>query len=233
MGQEIPTSNTLKKAQGRTGNPHAFNPKNGGFRFSPEKAALYNKINTFGWLCLLFLVLLSCKGPEPRRPIEVKSGSFFKGSVERSRQLLAMEEKNIQEIIEKDTAYEYVHSAVGSWYRLETVNEDADYTPRPDDLVVLTYNVIGFDNDTIYTKDDIGVLTYKVDKQELFPGLRSSVKLLKEGETGTFLFPSSLAYGYHGDTEKIGVNVPIKSTISILKIEKNRDTITPTINSSN
>ena len=182
---------------------------------------------------LLLLVYFGCKGPEARRPIEVKSGRFFKGSVERSRQLLAKEEQQIQEIIQKDTAYEYVHSATGSWYRLESVNEMATYVPRPDDLVVLTYNIVGFDNDTIYSKEDIGVLTYKVDKQELFPGLRNSVKLLKEGETGTFLFPSSLAYGYHGDNEKIGVNVPVKSTISILKIEKHLDSVVPTNISSN
>ena len=176
-------------------------------------------------MLLLVLGLFSCGGPEPRRPVEVKSGSIFKASVERSKALLAKEEKMIQEIIANDSANEYVHSAAGSWYRLDVVNPKAEYTPRPDDLVVMTYNVIGLNNDTIYSKDDIGVLTYKVDKQELFPGLRNSVKLLKEGETATFLFPSSLAYGYHGDNEKIGVNVPVKATLSILKIEKHRDSV--------
>ncbi len=184
-----------------------------------------NKIATYNLLFLLATFMVGCGGPEPRRPVEVKSGSFFKASVERSKELLAKEEKKILEIIEKDSANEYVHSATGSWYRLDVVNSEAQYTPRPDDLVVMTYNVIGLNNDTIYTKDDIGVLTYKVDKQELFPGLRNSVKLLKEGETATFLFPSSLAYGYHGDDEKIGVNVPIKVTLSILKIEKHRDSV--------
>ena len=185
-----------------------------------------NKIATYILLLLLATFVVGCGGgPEPRRPVEVKSGSFFKASVERSKELLAKEEKKILEIIEKDSANEYVYSAAGSWYRLDVVNAEAQYNPRPDDLVVMTYNVIGLNNDTIYTKDDIGVLTYKVDKQELFPGLRNSVKLLKEGETATFLFPSSLAYGYHGDDEKIGVNVPIKVTLSILKIEKHRDSV--------
>jgi gliding motility-associated peptidyl-prolyl isomerase len=80
-----------------------------------------------------------------------------------------------------------------------------------------------FSNDTIYSKEDIGTLTYKVDKQDLFPGLRNSIKLLKENESATFLFPSSLSYGYHGDNNKIGVNVPIKSTITILNIDKQKD----------
>lgn len=184
-----------------------------------------NKITTYHLWLLMATLMLSCGGPEPRRPVEVKSGSFFKESVERSKNRLMKEEKQIQEIIEKDTAQEYVHSATGSWYRRDVVNAEAEYTPQPDDLVTLTYNLMGFDGDTLYTKNDIGIITYKVDKQELFPGLRNSVKLLKEGETATFLFPSSLAYGYHGDGDKIGINIPIKSTISLLKIQKNQDSI--------
>ena len=80
-----------------------------------------------------------------------------------------------------------------------------------------------FENDTLYSNEDIGIIKYKVDKQELFQGLRNSVKLLKENETATFLFPSSLAYGYHGDDKKIGVSVPIRVTISLLEIEKQND----------
>jgi FKBP-type peptidyl-prolyl cis-trans isomerase len=64
-----------------------------------------------------------------------------------------------------------------------------------------------------------------VDKQNLFPGLRNSIKLLREGETATFLFPSSMAFGYHGDNNKIGTNIPLKSTITLLKIEKQKDSI--------
>ncbi|NNE76932.1 MAG: gliding motility-associated peptidyl-prolyl isomerase GldI, partial [Pricia sp.] len=163
--------------------------------------------------------------PEPRRPVKVKSGSFFKESVERSKQLLASEEKKIQEIIKNDTAHEYTHSASGSWYHYNVKIDETEYLPQPDDLVTLTYNIVDLENDTLYSKDDIGVLTYKVDKQELFPGLRNSVKLLKEGETATFLFPSSMVYGYHGDNKKIGINVPVKSTLSILKIEKQTENL--------
>ena len=138
---------------------------------------------------------------------------------------MAKEEQQMQAIMNKDTLHEYLHSAAGSWYKYDVAQADAEYTPKADDLVTLTYNMVGFNGDTLYTKEDIGVLTYKVDKQDLFPGLRNSVKLLKEGETATFLHPSSLAYGYHGDDEKIGVNVPVMSTLSILRIEKNLDSI--------
>jgi gliding motility-associated peptidyl-prolyl isomerase len=163
---------------------------------------------------------LGCQGPEARRPVKIKSGSYFKESIERNRQLLASEEKLIEQIIDNDSLHLYEHSANGSWFYYESKNDTSEYYPTTDDLVTLSYNLISLTNDTIYTTDEIGVQRYKVDKQDVFPGLRSSVKLLKEKEKATFLFPSSLAYGYHGDDDKIGINVPLKATISILKIEK-------------
>ncbi|MEO1011719.1 MAG: gliding motility-associated peptidyl-prolyl isomerase GldI [Bacteroidota bacterium] len=172
---------------------------------------------------ILFLFFLSCGEPEPRRPVKVNSGSFFKASVARSKALLVKEEKQIREIISKDSLHHYLQSASGSWYYYDIKNPDAEYTPQPDDLVRLTYNILSLENDTIYSSKEIGLLTYKVDKQELFPGLRNSIKLLKEKETATFLFPSSLGYGYHGDNNRIGINVPLKSTISILEIKKKTD----------
>lgn len=178
------------------------------------------------FLFLVFLMgLVGCSGPTPRRPVKVKTGSFIKESAERNKELLVQEEKSILDIIARDTLHTYVASANSSWYYYETKNEEGDYFPRPDDLVTLTYNIVDFDNDIIYSREDIGVITYKVDKQELFPGLRNSIKLLRENETATFLFPSSLGYGYHGDNKKIGINTPIKSTISIIKIVKQKDSI--------
>lgn len=174
---------------------------------------------------LLIVLFASCGGPEPRRPVKVKSASFYKESAERSRQLLEQEEILIQEIIAKDTTNVYQNSASGSWYCFLQKNEGDDYTAHPDDLVTMTYNIMTMGNDTIYSMEDIGIIKYKVDKQELFQGLRDGVKLLKENETATFLFPSSLAYGYHGDNDKIGINVALKSTLSVLKIERQQDSI--------
>lgn len=176
-------------------------------------------------LLIILAVTVSCKETEPRKPVEVKTGSFFKESIKRNKELLAKEEKLIQEIILNDTTNSYLINATGGSYYYNIKNELENYFPKTDDLVTFTYNITSLTNDTIYTKADIGTINYKVDKEELFSGLRNSIKLLKEGETATFLFPSSTAYGYHGDDNKIGPNTPIKSTISILKINKTIDSI--------
>lgn len=174
---------------------------------------------------ILLIGLLGCEGPVPRKPIKVSTGTSIKVSVERNKALLDKEEKLIQNIILKDTLHTYENSTSGSWFYYLSKNEKTEETAQANDLISLTYNVVNFDNDTIYSMNDVGVLQYTADKLPLFPGLRNSVKLLKEGETATFLFPSSLGYGYHGDNQKIGINVPIKSTITILKIEKVQDSL--------
>lgn len=169
-------------------------------------------------LLLFFLGIIGCQGPEPRRPLKVKTGSFMKESAERNKRLLAQEEGIIQGIISKDSTKTYLSSSSGSWFYYDHKIDAPAPTAKPDDLVTMTYNVLSFENDTIYSSEEIGIVKYKVDKQELFPGLRNAVKLLKEGETATFLFPSGMVFGYHGDNKKIGTNVPVKSTISILNI---------------
>lgn len=175
---------------------------------------------------LFAIVLLSsCGQPEPRRPIQQKTGKYFGANLERNKVILAQETKLIKAIIAKDSLHHYEPTASGSWFYYVKKNDSASYMPQPNDLVTLAYNVMSLENDTIYTGESIGIKKYKVDMEELFPGLRNSVKILKVHETATFLFPSSLGFGYPGDGDKIGINVPLKSTISILKIEKEHDSI--------
>lgn len=176
-------------------------------------------------LILVLILVVGCDGPEPRKPVQRKSGSYFKESIERSKKLLEAEEKRIQQIIKNDSLKHYTHSASGSWYHYLKVNDSTEYTPQTDDIVTMKYNLLTLDNDTLYSEDEIGTFSYKVDKQELFLGLREAIRILKEDEKATFLFPSSIAFGYHGDNNKIGTNVPLKSTITILKIDKQQDNL--------
>lgn len=167
----------------------------------------------------------SCREPDPRWPIETKSGSFLKLSAERNRRLLEQEEALAAHLIASDSAHDWLESASGTHFYFEVKARSEGYRPQPDDLVTLRYNLMSWNNDTLYSEEEIGTLRYKVDKQELFPGLRNSVKLLQEGETAVFLFPSSLGYGYHGDNDRIGPNMPLKSRLTLLKIDKHSDTI--------
>ncbi|MDT0606988.1 gliding motility-associated peptidyl-prolyl isomerase GldI [Croceitalea rosinachiae] len=178
-------------------------------------------------LLTVFTLILfcGCGQPEPRKPVQIKSGSFFKASIERSKKLLAEEEALFKSYIKKDTIHEYFMSDTGFWYRYEAKNETSDYELKTNDEILLAYTITNFNGDIIYSKNDIGIVQHAIDKSQLFPGLRNAVKLLKEGEKATFLFPSSQAYGYKGDNNKIGPQTPIIASLELLEILKKRDNL--------
>lgn len=167
----------------------------------------------------ILMLLLSCKEQEPRWPVSSRSGSFITQSAERNRILLEQEEALMEKIMASDSSITYLESAFGSPYYFEVKNPEPGYTPQPEDEVSLTYALISWTNDTIYRQEEIGTVNYIVDREALFPGLRQAVKVLQEGETAVFLFPSSLGFGYHGDNNRIGTNMPLKCRLTLISIK--------------
>lgn len=181
---------------------------------------LKNSLYILLTLCCVF----ACKTPEARRPVASKSGSFIQESVKRNKKMVAKEEKSISTIIQKDSINNYLSSSDGFWYFYNNQNIEDTLTPHFGDLVEFEYDISTLEGTPIYTKEEIGTREYVIDKENVFNGLRQGLKLMKEGETVTFLFPSHKAFGYYGDSEKIGRNVPIRSTITLNSIilEKNQ-----------
>jgi len=169
-------------------------------------------------LLITVLVLNSCKTPEARQPVSQNSGSFIKASVERNQKLVAKEEERILEIIQTDTTHNYISSSDGFWYFYNVKVEKDTISPNFGDLVNFDYDIATLEGTPIYTTKEIGTREYRIDQENVFTGLRQALKLMKEGETLTFLFPSHKAFGYYGDQDKIGRNVPIRSSITLNRI---------------
>lgn len=174
---------------------------------------------------LILLFFAGCEGPKPRKPVQLKSKSFYKESIERSKKLLAQEQEMIQNIIKNDSTREYFDSPYGFSYFYEVENQSSTYQLKTNDEVVLTYTMMTMNNDTLYTAEEIGVVQHAIDKSQLFPGLRNAVKLMKELDKITFLFPSSQGYGYKGDGNKIGPSTPLKTSVELLRVLQNKDSL--------
>jgi FKBP-type peptidyl-prolyl cis-trans isomerase len=64
--------------------------------------------------------------------------------------------------------------------------------------------------------------TYRMEQQDIISGLREGFKLMSEGDIITFIFPSYLAYGLYGDSEKkIKPNTTLVYEVNVHKILKN------------
>jgi len=165
-------------------------------------------------LCLL-LIFVGCQSPEARRPVSIKSGSFIDQSVKLNKKVNSLQHERIQQIIQDNLDKDFIASPNGFWYYYNIKVEGDSIMPKFGDIVNFNYNISDFENNSIYSEEDIKTQNYAMDQEEIFSGLREGIKLMKAGETITFLFPSDQAYGYYGDENRIGTNVPIICKVTI------------------
>jgi gliding motility-associated peptidyl-prolyl isomerase len=172
---------------------------------------------------IFILVLLlnhsSCKEPQARRPISQTSGTFLKESAERNKKLIKGEEGRIDSIIKSNPKIKYIASQKGYWYHYEIKNDTDSIHPKKGDIAYFEYDVKDLKGNVIYSQAELKPQTYVVDKQNIMMGLRHGIKLMKKTEKITFLFPSHMAYGYHGDNNKIGTNEPLICTVTLNNLE--------------
>jgi len=174
----------------------------------------YSKLILFVFLATILVI--SCKQhQEARRPVSQASGTFMKKSAERNKKLNAGEEGQIDSIIKSNPKIKYISATKGYWYTYVIKNTLDTLTPKKGDVAFFDYEIKDLKGNIIYSEIELRPQTYAVDKQNLMTGLREGIKLMHKNEKVTFLFPSHIAYGYHGDDKRIGTNQPLMCTVSL------------------
>lgn len=186
------------------------------------------KIKATFSILIIAILLSSCAKQQARKPVSQTSGSFIEESILRNKTLIANEEKLIDLIISKDTLKQYVASSKGYWYKYDFKNVNDSLFPKKGDVAFFDYEISDLKNNVIYTKEELKAQTYYVDRQDIMMGLRDGIKLMKKGETVTFLFPSHMAFGYHGDNNKISENEPLICKVTLNNFTE--DTTTTKLN---
>ena len=174
---------------------------------------------------LLGIFIFSCKGPEARRPVQRTSGTFIKESIERNKKIYEQDKSKIFDLMEANPEHTYLASSNGFWYYYHEKDSLTVQTPKFGDQVIFSYDIKDLNGNTILSEADLGLQHYTIDQsnQELISGIRDGIKLMKQGEKITFLFPSYMAYGYYGLKNKLGTNVPIQSTVTLKSINQKQE----------
>lgn len=172
-------------------------------------------------IIFISLVIIACKSPEGRSPIQHNSGTFINKSVERNKAIYDQEETQMLELLNSNPEQPYLVSESGFWYYYNKKDTLSTQKPTFGDHITFLYDVKLLDGTTILSEEEIGLQNYLVDKtnQELISGIRDGIKLMKQGEIVTFLFPSFKAYGYYGIEGKLGTNVPVKCKVTLKSIK--------------
>ena len=164
----------------------------------------------------MFIILISCAETEARRPKKHGTQNFYKDIVQKNKRLNELELKKIEFFLSKDTINEYLSSSSGFWYTYKKRDASKKKLPKKEDIVDIEYDITSLDGEVLYEKER---RAYRVDKEDFIPALQDGIKLMKKGETITFVIPSFRAYGVTGDGDKIGISQPIKSTVTVIDIK--------------
>lgn len=170
-------------------------------------------------LFLMGIVITSCSQQQARKPVSHTSGTFMKESIKRNKKLVANEESLIDSIIKSNPQIKYIASDKGYWYHYEMENTTDTIRPKRGDVAYFDYEIKDIKGNVIYSEVELKPQVYYVDKQNIMMGLRDGIKLMNEGEKVTFLFPSHMGFGYHGDNKRIGTNQPLICTVTLNDIK--------------
>ena len=171
-------------------------------------------------LIFISVFCFSCSKVAPRKPINPKpSSTILKETIKESIRLNSIEDNAILQVIKKDSTINYKVSPNGFWYFYKNKIEENTPTPKAGDVISIEYNITDLQGVVIYSEEELGVKNYKVDKEDFISALQSGIKLMKVGETITFVIPSYNAFGISGDGNKIGINQSIKSTVTLINIK--------------
>ena len=171
-------------------------------------------------LLLIISMVSCCQESEPRRPINKQKQIFLKESAKRNKSKINIEQNLFRQAIMKDTNLKFNSTSQGFWYAYKKKGQSPAARPFKGDRVTFKYRIEDLNQNLLYDEDQLGIVSFHVDQEDLIPALREGVKYLTGGDVAVFLFPSYLCYGYQGDGEKIGINQPLRFTIEMLKIEK-------------
>ncbi|MEK9608607.1 MAG: gliding motility-associated peptidyl-prolyl isomerase GldI [Flavobacteriaceae bacterium] len=173
------------------------------------------------FLLISFTSLFGCQNLEPRRPINKQKQVFLKESAKRNKNIVAIEQALFQQHIEKEKKLDFSTTPQGFWFAHQKKNKNNRVLPVKGDRVTFFYRIEDLNGNLLYDENTLGEVSFFVDQEDLIPALREGVKYLSMGEIGVFLFPSYLCYAYQGDGDKIGINQPLRFTITLLELEKN------------
>jgi len=173
--------------------------------------------NIFFFITIFFLIA-SCVQTKSRDPINSNKKSFLNKSVGRNIDLQRKEKIIFQKIIERDSKSKYFVSDKGFYFKILNSSKNK-LKPKSGDQVEFIYNIFDVEGNDLYFDDNFDPIKYIVDKEEVLPALRYGIKELRTEETGIFLMPSFLCYGYQGDGEKIIPNQPLIIQINLISLK--------------
>ena len=169
----------------------------------------------------IFLVIItlslfgSCK-EKPKTQPDISVNEMKSSMETANRYLLNEEEEDITNYIAR---HGLEMAQTGTGLRYQIIKQGSDKSIEVGQTVTMDYELHSIAGDLIYSSENDGVKTFEVGSGTVESGLDEAMSYFHLGDYGKVIIPFHLAYGLHGDDDKIPEYATLVYTIKIKDIQ--------------
>ena len=167
---------------------------------------------------LLFVPFFSFMACDHGQETQVKTDpNALKKSMEKAnRYLVNDEEADIEDYVKRH-GLNMVSTGTGLRYAI--LKQGSEQLIQEGQTVCLEYELRSITGDLIYSSKNEGNKVFKVGMGSVESGLDEAMSFLHKNDIATLIIPSHLAFGLHGDDNKIPAYSTLIYTIKIIDIQ--------------
>jgi len=164
-------------------------------------------------IMLLLLSLFACD-EKPQQPTNPVSREEMRNSMETAnRYLLNEEEEDIENYVRR---HGLEMTSTGTGLRYQILKQGSEQPIAKGERVTLEYELSSIAGDLFYSSENDGPKTFVVGEGTVESGLDEAMAYLHRGDVAKLIIPFHLAYGLHGDDNRIPEYATLVYTIKII-----------------
>ena len=164
-------------------------------------------------IMLLLFSVFSCEEKPQHQPAPI-SKSEMKNSMETAnRYLLNEEEEDIANYIKR---HGLEMTSTGTGLRYQILKQGSEKRIEKGEKVTLEYELGSIAGDLFYSSENDGVKSFVVGEGGVESGLDEAMTYLHWGDQAKLIIPFHLAYGLHGDDNRIPEYATLVYTIKVI-----------------
>ena len=164
-------------------------------------------------ILLLLLTIYACGEKTPEQQTSVSKNEMKNGMETANRYLLNEEEEDIANYIKR---HGLEMTTTGTGLRYQILKQGSEKRIEKGEKVTMEYELHSIAGDLIYSSDNDGVKSFVVGEGSVESGLEEAMTYLHRGDVAKLIIPFHLAYGLHGDDNRIPEYATLVYTIKII-----------------
>ena len=164
-------------------------------------------------ILLLLISVFSCEEKPQKQPVSVSKNEMKNSMETANRYLQNEEEEDIANYIKR---HGLEMTSTGTGLRYQILKQGSEKRIEKGEKVTLEYELGSIAGDLFYSSDNDGLKSFVVGEGGVESGLDEAVTYLHRGDVAKLIIPFHLAYGLHGDDNRIPEYATLVYTIKII-----------------